>query len=432
PAPTPAPAALSSQETTQPPSKPVPLRVAFVGQDVPAVIERKFVDIETNLIEEAGRFGGRPQASRSISLNQAQDDLTWISERTRSITALVYPTVIDNRLEVLVIPPRTKGAPFLRIRYDLRPNQVPEWVATLRSDLLDPTSQDYLAAAQELHRLIMAPIDAELKKRQLETLVFVMGGELRSVPPAVLHNGRQFLIEEYAIALIPALSLTRLQERDRRNNRVLAMGISEAIGGFSALPAVPVEVRTVAQETGDVFLNEPVTVQTLQQQRQQNRFGIVHLATHAQFTGTTADGAFIQLWNERLPIAQIPNLNLDSPQVELLVLSACQTAVGPGLGLGGMAVQEGVRSVLASLWAVSDAGAVPLTLGFYQELQESRSKAIALRDIQQQMLRGQIRVANGQLTGLRGLGTLAVPVAGTLDLRHPFFWSAFSLVGNWL
>jgi CHAT domain-containing protein len=278
----------------------------------------------------------------------------------------------------------------------------------------------------------MAPIDAELKKRQIETLVFVMSGDLRSVPPAVLHNGRQFLIEEYAIASLPALTLTRLQERDRQNNRVLAMGISEAIGGFNPLPAVPVEVRTVTQGAGEAFLNEPVTVQTLQQQRQQNRFGIVHLATHAQFTGTTADGAFIQLWNERLPIAQIPNLKLDNPQVELLVLSACQTAVGPGLGLGGMAVQEGVRSVLASLWAVSDAGTVPLTLGFYQELRDSRSKAIALRDIQQQMLRGQIRVANGQLTGLRGLGTLAVPVAGTLDLRHPFFWSAFSLVGNWL
>jgi len=432
PTPAPTPAPISSQETLQPPAQPVPLRVTFVGQDVPAVIERKFLDIETDLVAEVQRFGGQPKAQRSLSLDRAQGDLEWISERTRSVTALVYPTLVGDRLEVLVIPPRTKGAPFLRIRYDLRPNQIPELVAALRSDLLDPTSQDYLTSSQELHRLLMAPIDAELKKRQIETLVFVMSGDLRSVPPAVLHNGRQFLIEEYAIASLPSLTLTRLQERDRQNNRVLAMGISEAIGGFNPLPAVPVEVRTVTQGAGEAFLNEPVTVQTLQQQRQQNRFGIVHLATHAQFTGTTADGAFIQLWNERLPISQIPNLKLDNPQVELLVLSACQTAVGPGLGLGGMAVQEGVRSVLASLWAVSDAGTVPVTLGFYQELRDSRSKAIALRDIQQQMLRGQIRVANGQLTGLRGLGTLAVPVAGTLDLRHPFFWSAFSLIGNWL
>ena len=118
---------------------------------------------------------------------------------------------------------------------------------------------------------------------------------------------------------------------------------------------------------------------------------------------------------------------------DLLTLSACETAVGQNLGLAGLAVDSGAKSVLASLWNVSDAGTAPLMIRFYQGLPTATSKAIALQEAQLAFLRGEVSIKNNKIIGIKGFPNIPFQIdARGVDLKHPYFWSSFVLIGNWL
>jgi CHAT domain-containing protein len=134
-------------------------------------------------------------------------------------------------------------------------------------------------------------------------------------------------------------------------------------------------------------------------------------------------------WNERVKTTQLPSLDL---KVDLLTLSACETALGQNLGLGGAAAQSGARGVLASLWAISDAGTTPLMLSFYENLPRAKSKALALQQTQKAAIAGKLRLEKGAVLGLLQSPAVPLGIPQTLNLRHPYFWSPFVLVGNWL
>ncbi|MCY7333312.1 MAG: CHAT domain-containing protein [Pseudanabaena sp. CAN_BIN31] len=281
----------------------------------------------------------------------------------------------------------------------------------------------------------MRPIDAQLQVMKIETVVFVMDSGLRVIPPAALYDGKQFLIERYASANIPALRVTRLEDRDRKNTRVLAMGLTEAREGLSALPSVEVEIRTIGTQvlSGTTFLNQDFTVSNLQEQRSKSTYGILHLGTHGQFLQDRAKDSYIQFWDSKLRSDQIPKLRFDQPVIDMLTLSACETAVGNNLGISGLAVESGARSILASLWKVSDVGTAPLMISFYKAFPNALSKATALRQAQLDLLKGKVKIENNQIVGVDGLAAIALPKGSeNIDLRHPFFWSSFILVGNWL
>jgi CHAT domain-containing protein len=263
-----------------------------------------------------------------------------------------------------------------------------------------------------------------------------MDGGLRVVPVAALHDGKQFLIEKYALANLPYLRVTRLEDRDRRLNSILAMGLTESVQGLSALPSVKIEVNTISSKiiAGDSYLDKEFTIANLQEKRRQGNFTILHLATHAQFVSDSSQGSFIQFWNERLSLDRIPSLRFDSPVIEMLTLSACETAVGQNLGLGGLSISSGARSVLASLWQVSDAGTAPLMIQFYNSFPENITKAIALQRAQIDLLKGKVTIQNGKVIGIPKLPDIPLPLAvnSNINLQHPYFWSSFILIGNWL
>jgi CHAT domain-containing protein len=206
---------------------------------------------------------------------------------------------------------------------------------------------------------------------------------------------------------------------------------------LNPLPAVPVELSIVHRFwKGDIFLNQDFTLEDLKAQRTPLQpYGIVHLATHAAFESGTLSNSYIQLWNEKLGIDRLRELGWNTPPVELLVLSACQTAVGNNeaeLGFGGMSVAAGVKTSLASLWSVSDRGTLALMAEFYQHLQTAPIKAEAIRQAQVAMLRGEVKVEDGQLVGEFG----SIPISEELgnitseEFSHPYFWSAFTLIGS--
>ena len=203
------------------------------------------------------------------------------------------------------------------------------------------------------------------------------------------------------------------------------------------LPAVPVELSAIADQLwqGRSFLNEEFTLGNLRQARRQQGFGILHLATHADFRPGVS--SYIQLWqDQQLTLKQLKALKLgQDPPVELLVLSACRTAFGDlesELGFAGLAVLAGVKSALGSLWYVSDEGTLALMTAFYDQLRRTPVKAEALRQAQLAMLRGDVRLENGQLITPSEQFPLTPTLAsrGNRDLSHPFFGSAFTIVGN--
>jgi filamentous hemagglutinin family protein len=398
-------------------------------------LDKAFEAIEKAYNSELGIFLGESLNLQELSISQAQDLLSDVSKRSGSASVLIYPIMLNDRIEILVIPPKELGKPFHRYTNYANEKEIITVLNDYRASLRDTSSEDYLEQAQKLYNWVMRPIDAQLQALKIETVVFVMDSGLRVIPPAALHDGKQFLVERYASANIPSLRVTRLEERDRKNTRVLAMGLTEAREGLSALPAVEVEVRTIGTQVlaGTTFLDRDFTVANLQAQRGKAKYGILHLGTHGQFLEDRAKDSYIQFWDGKLRSHQIPSLRFDQPVIDMLTLSACETAVGNNLGISGLAVESGARSILASLWAVSDVGTAPLMISFYKYFPNALSKATALRQAQLDLLKGKVKIENSQIIGVDGLAAIALP-KGTenVDVKHPFFWSSFILVGNWL
>jgi CHAT domain-containing protein len=283
---------------------------------------------------------------------------------------------------------------------------------------LRPTSftQERLPIAKQVYDLLLRSAEDKLAASDITTLVFVLDGSLRNLPMAALYDGQKYLIEKYSIALAPGLQLLQPQPLKRQQLKGLLGGLSEARQGFSALPAVALEVNQIeSQIPAQVLLDQTFTSITLQSQLNAAPFPVIHLATHGQFS-SKAEDTFILTWDDRINVKELDTLLRSREQgdlnpIELLVLSACQTATGDrraALGLAGLAVRSGARSTLATLWSVNDRSTASLMVEFYRELgQPGVTKAQAVR--------------NAQLTLLK-----------QPQYEHPYYWAPFILLGNWL
>ncbi len=296
--------------------------------------------------------------------------------------------------------------------------------------------RDYRTPGKQLYQWLIAPMEKELQSQQINNLVFIADAGLRSLPLAALYDGKNFILEKYSVGLMPSLSLSDTRYVSLKDMQVLAMGASQ-FDDANALPAVPFELSVITQKLwkGESFLNNDFTLQNLQQARASQPLGILHLATHGEFKPGEAANSYIQLWQEKLQLNNLRDLKLNDPVVELLVLSACRTALGDEeaeLGFAGLAVQAGVKSALGSLWYVSDSGTLGLMTTFYEQLKEAPIKADALRQAQLAMIKGEVRIENGQL--ITPDGNIPLPAellqVGDTKLTHPYYWSAFTMIGN--
>ncbi|MGD1860876.1 MAG: CHAT domain-containing protein [Leptolyngbyaceae cyanobacterium] len=312
-------------------------------------------------------------------------------------------------------------------------------VRSLQMELTDRTRRrftDYLRYSQTLYDWLIDPIEPVLAAEEIGHISMILAPGLRSLPLAALHDGEQFIIENYTVGLMPSLALTDTRYTDVRQEPVLAMGASQFVDQPN-LPAVPFELNTITTDLrrGEQTLNETFTPQTLVSLRQQSDYRILHLATHGEFRPGGPENSYIQFWDQRVGLNQIRDLQLNNPPLELLVMSACRTALGDAaaeLGFAGLAVQAGVKSALASLWQVSDLETAGLMTEFYTQLSQQPYKAEALRQAQLAMLRGEVTVQDGVLTWSSNSEPLPEDL---IDLRfgntqHPYYWAAFTLVGS--
>ena len=306
-----------------------------------------------------------------------------------------------------------------------------ENIAQFRQNLLDGflTLGDYDTSLSEtLYSQIIRPFETDLQEYDIKNLVFIQDSPFRPIPMAALHDGKQFLIEKYAVSTTPSLSLTFLQKRTLSDNKTLILGVTEEsqIDGqiFPSLDNIPLEIATISQQfpNHQLLVNQQFNPQTLTQTLDNADYSIIHIATHAQF-GTIPDDTFLVAGNnDKIALKSLENtlrlLESGSNSVELLTLTACETAEGDersALGLAGVAIQAGVQSAIASLWPVSDQSTLQLILAFYDNLINSGvNKAEALREAQIQLIQAQ---SNPDINN---------------QYSHPVYWSSFILIGNWL
>lgn len=337
--------------------------------------------------------------------------------------AVIHSIILPHRLAVILSLP---GQPLKYFAAPI-PQVSPTEVAVEQTVLdlfaaLNPYlyQADPLRANQQLYDWLIRPIQDDLEEHQIKTLVFVSDGILRGVPMAALHDGQRFLIEQYTIAVTPGLQLLPPQAIAPEKLRALAGGLSEERQGFPALPGVIEEVEQIAATLpADVLLNQTFTRSQLEAKIDSAPYPIIHLATHGQFSSTAAE-TFLLTWEGRINVKEFDELLQTQPgaeqeqerePIQLLILSACQTALGDNraaLGLAGVALRSGARSTIATLWSVQDDSTAELMSFLYQVLnQPAISKAEALRQAQLHLLQSQ-------------------------QYQHPYYWAAFVLIGNWL
>ena len=331
-------------------------------------------------------------------------------DRLDPTAAIIYTIILQDRLEVIAAIP---GKSLRHYSTKLPPSEIELIIASANSQLIEPRRLN-LTLFQQVYDWLIRPLEVELAASNVKTLVLVPDGVLRNLPPATLHDGKQYLIEKYSVAIAPSLQLTEPSPEDVERQKILLAGLSESRQGFPRLPGVKQEIEQIEPLfAANVLLNNSFTELNFNRYANQTPFRVVHLATHGQFS-SKAEETFVLTWDNRIDIEELSRLlRGDSNQlrpIELLVLSACETATGDPLatlGLAGIAVRAGARSTLASLWSVSDLATVKLMTNFYQQLAPGNmTKAEALRQ-------AQIATLNDEL------------------FAHPYFWSAFILVGNW-
>ena len=361
--------------------------------------------------------------SRLRDVDQIAQVLEKKHRKTGQKAALIYMVPTANHLELVLIAPG--GSPVHRRVAAANRDALTAMTKVFRNEVTNPTNTGaaYLPSAQTLYQWMIAPLEPDLKARGINTLIFCLGKGLRSLPLAALYDGQQFLVEKYSLAIIPAFNLLDNRVTKLQNVQVLAMGASE-FKDKSTLPGVPLELSAIVSGLGkgERWLNQSFTLETLKARRTAYPFEIIHLATHAKFLPGDVSQSYIQFWDDRLKQNQFKTLGLRSPTVQLLVLSACQTALGDAqaeLGFAGLAVQSGSKAALASLWAVSDTGTLRLMSEFYRQLLLAPTKAEALRQTQIEMLKGKKTVTASDSNR-----------SDNADYTHPYYWSAFTLVGN--
>lgn len=326
--------------------------------------------------------------------------------------AIVYPIILEDRLEVILSLP---GQNLRHYSTKLRSSEVQATLESLKQKLVLPytSASEILPLSQTVYSWLVQPAAAALANQEIKTLVFVLDGSLRSIPMTALHDGNQYLVEKYNVALTQGLQLFEPRPLAKSQLKALTAGLTQERFGFSPLPYVEPELKQIqTQLASKVLLNREFTSESLDREMQSS-LPVVHLATHGQFS-SQAEDTFILAWDESINVNELDNLlrtrdASTTSELELLVLSACETAAGDDratLGLAGVAVRAGARSTLASLWLVDDESTSILMNQFYQELTAGVSKAEALRHAQLSLLQGKY--------------------------QHPRFWSAFILLGNWL
>ncbi|WP_088889881.1 CHAT domain-containing protein [Leptolyngbya ohadii] len=359
---------------------------------------------------------------------------------------LLYPLILENRLELVLVTP---NSPPIRRPVDVSAIDLNRLLVQMGQALGDSDSA-IQPIAQQLYRYLIQPIEADLQAADAKTIIYAPDGALRYIPLAALHNGDRWLAERYAVTHITAVSLATFlippSYRQTNDLRILAAACAECSFNFQTdeqsfefrdLPYAGSEVEMLAKSIPgtEVLMNRAFNADVVPQMR---RFPIIHLATHAAFVpGEPLDSFIVRGDGERMTLRDISSWNI--PNADLMVLSACETAVGETelgsgieiLGFGHQMQEAGAKATIASLWQVSDGGTKVLMSAFYAALRNGKTKTEALQLAQQALITGDFTAVGGErgTIEIRDIRT-GLPPTVRDRLNHPYYWAPFILIGN--
>jgi len=339
-------------------------------------------------------------------------DQTMDLNKVDVATAVIYPVILNDRLEILV----NIGDQVHQFVYPITAKDLEILANDFRYNLQrDQGDDEYKQIGKELYDMFFAQAASLLEEKNIGTLLVIPDGILRTIPFSAFYDGSNFLIQKFAIATTPGISLTLPKRVDVTQATLFAGGISDAVQGYAALPGVPIELGRLKSNHGaEILQDEQFHLGAIQTQLASVNYSIVHIATHGHFDSNPQESYLLthddKFTMDSLQQSIASRRDAGNP-LELLVLSACETAVGDNraaLGLAGVALKAGARSAVATLWQISDAATVEIITDFYAHNATGKfSKAQALQYAQTELI-------------------------GSERFYHPSDWAPFLLIGNWL
>ena len=378
-------------------------------------------------------------------------------------TVAVYTVVTEERYHVILYTPDTQK----NFTYEISAADLNAKVLKFQQVLKEPR-YDPVPMAQEMYKILVAPVQRALDEAGAKTLMWSLDGALRYVPIAALHDGKQYLVERYNLTIFTPASHSRLEKPAPEKWRGLGMGVSK---GTYPLPYVPDELRSVIRDdqdaesrqgvvAGKILLDDTFTKDAMKDALAHGKgYTLVHVASHFRFRPGTDNESYLLLGGPEPDKDNSRHLSLQELRsgtnifrgVELLTLSACNTAVGSGQGsevenFAVLAQIKGARAVIATLWSVADASTMRLMQDFYRHHDEhpGAPKIEDLRRAQLDLLHGCPVGGCGQVltAGAKKRSDLDDDSDAEIDappfhadpkapFAHPYFWAPFVLIGNW-
>jgi CHAT domain-containing protein len=333
---------------------------------------------------------------------------------------VVHYLITEERLRIILTTPEVQLARDTAISS----KALNQKIQAFRQVLQGP-SQDPRPLAKDLHQIVLGPIADDLKQAGAKTLMVSLDGALRYLPVAALHDGERYVAEKYRLAFYTVAAGLDIKDRPSEKWRVAGLGLSKSVRGLDPLPAVPAELEGIVRRDssdpdgvleGVIYLDQAFT-QGAMETALEGEYPVLHIASHFEFRPGTEQRSHLVLGDGRsLTLGQIKEKDYDFGGVELLTLSACNTAMG-GAGangsevesFGALAQDQGAKGVLATLWPVADLSTGLFMKRFYR-----------------------LRKEQPEITKAGALQKAQIAFIRSRKYSHPFFWAPFILMGNWL
>ena len=385
-----------------------------------AVLTKKVLQMERDREKEFEDYFGEDLASVSKTADETATELERLSAQTGTRSALLYVIPRKTHLHLVLIPP--SGTPIVKDFYDVTDPKLFAVSLQFHKGILRMDAAQSQTSGQQLYDWIIKPYEQELAAAEIDLLLFCLGDGVKDLALPALSNNNTYLIETYAMARIPAFNLIETDYTPFKTGQLLAMGASQFQDPtIPTLPGTKKEIAALSaslDETGQGkwsvtrLENQAFTQKRINQNLSEQPFSALHVSTHAQFQPGKVGASYIQLWDQKLTLNDLNAINWGQSKADLIVLSACQTALGDtdaANGFAGIALKAGVPSAIGTLWSINDQSTTQLMKSFYSELPDSRTKAQALQ--------------SAQVAAIRGTD-------GSIAMKAPYYWAGFSLIST--
>ena len=383
-------------------------------------LTKKVLQMERDREKEFEDYFGEDLASVSKTADETAAELERLSRETGTRSALLYVIPRKNHLHLVLIPP--SGTPIVKDFYEVTDPQLFAVSRQFHQGILRMDTAQTEANGQQLYDWIIKPYEQELAAAEIDLLLFCLGDGVKDLALPALSNDGTYLIESYAMARIPAFNLIETTYKPFSSGQLLAMGASRFRDpAIQTLPGTQQEIAALSASLGTTgqgawrvsrLENQAFTQTRINQNLAKRPFTALHVSTHAQFQPGQVESSYIQLWDQQLKLNDLNRINWDQSNADLIVLSACQTALGDtnaANGFAGLALKAGVPSAIGTLWSINDQSTTEVMKTFYGALPDSSTKAQALQ--------------SAQVAAIRGSN-------GSSGLQAPYYWAGFSLLST--